>query len=186
MPVDDVLLEAEEKMDAAVQFLGAEYRTLRTGRASAGLVDHIKVEYYGAPTSLKQIANIGTPEPNLIVIRPFDPTALKAIEKAILASDLGITPSSDGKLIRLIIPPLSEERRRKLVASAKDLAEHARVSLRNARHEANRTLEQEKKDSVVGEDDMYRGKDEVQKLIETFETKIEELLARKSAEIMEV
>lgn len=186
MPVDDVLLQAEEKMDAAVQFLGAEYRTLRTGRASSGLVDHIKVEYYGAPTSLKQIANIGTPEPNLIVIRPFDPTALKAIEKAILASDLGITPGSDGKLIRLVIPPLSEERRRKLVASAKDLAEHARVSLRNARHEANRTLEREKKDSVVSEDDMYRGKDEVQKLIETYEAKIEELLVKKSAEIMEV
>ena len=186
MPVDDVLLESEEKMESAEQFLAAEFRKLRTGRASAGLVDHIKVEYYGSPTPLRQLANIGTPEPNLIVIRPFDPSALKEIERAILASELGITPSNDGKVIRLTIPSPSEERRRHLVASVKELAEQARVSLRNIRRDANKVLEQEKKDSVIPEDEMYRGKEEVQKLIESYEKKIAELLEKKTAEIMEI
>ncbi len=186
MPVDDVLLEAEEKMEHAEQFVASEFRRLRTGRASAGLVDHIKVDYYGTPTQLRQLANIGTPEASLIVIRPFDPTALKDIERAILASDLGITPNNDGKLIRLSIPAPSEERRKQLVSSAKELAEQARVSLRNARRDANRILEHEKKDSVIPEDELYRGKEEVQKLTDTYEKKIVELLGKKTAEIMEI
>ena len=186
MPVDDVLLETEEKMEHAEQFVASEFRRLRTGRASAGLVDHIKVDYYGTPTQLRQLANIGTPEASLIVIRPFDPTALKDIERAILASELGITPNNDGKLIRLNIPSPSEERRKQLVSSAKELVEQARVSLRNARREANRTLEHEKKDSVIPEDELYRGKEEVQKLIDTYEKKVAELLIKKTAEIMEI
>lgn len=186
MPVDDVLLEAEEKMEHAAQFLAGEYRKLRTGRASAGLVDHIHVDYYGSPTPLRQLANIGTPEPNLIVIRPFDPSSLKEIERAILASELGITPSNDGKVVRLTMPSPSEERRRQLVGSAKELAEQARVSLRNVRRDANRVLDQEKKDSVIPEDDMYRGKEEVQELIETYEKKVADLLEKKTAEIMEI
>ncbi len=186
MPVDDILLEAEEKMEHVEQFLVTEYRKLRTGRASAGLVDHIKVDYYGSPTPLRQLANIGTPEPNMIVIRPFDPSSIKEIERAILASDLGITPGNDGKIVRLTIPSPSEERRRQLAHSAKELAEQARVSLRNARRDANRVLDQEKKDSVIPEDEMYRGKDEVQKLIESYEKKISDLLEHKTTEIMEI
>jgi ribosome recycling factor len=186
MPVDDVLLETEEKMEHALQFLATEYRKLRTGRASTGLVDHIKVDYYGSPTPLRQLANIGTPEASLIVIRPFDHSSLKEIEKAILASDLGITPSNDGKVIRLTIPSPREERRRQLVASAKELAEQAKVSMRNARHEGNHVLDHEKKDSVIPEDEMYRGKEEVQKLIDNYDKKVADLLEKKTTEIMEV
>lgn len=186
MPVDDVLLEADDKMEHAYQFLATEFRKLRTGRASVSLVDHINVDYYGSPTPLRQIANIGTPEASLIVIRPFDPSALKEIERAILASELGITPSNDGKVIRLAVPSPSEERRKQLVGAAKELAEQARVSLRNVRHAANHTLDQEKKDSVIPEDEMYRGKEEVQKLIHACEKKVVELLEKKTAEIMEI
>ena len=186
MPVDDILLETEEKMEHAKEFLAGEYRKLRTGRASAGLVDHIKVEYYGNPTPLRQLANIGTPEASMIVIRPFDPGSLKEIERAILASELGITPSNDGKLIRLTIPSPSEERRKQLVSAAKDFAEQAKVSVRNARREGNRLLEQEKKDAVISEDEMYRGKDEIQKLTDSYEKKVAELLDKKTAEIMEI
>ena len=186
MPVDDVLLEAEEKMEHAEQFLVAEYRKLRTGRANAGLVDHIKVEYYGTPTPLRQLANIATPEASLIVIRAFDPSSLKAIERAILASELGITPANDGKVIRLVLPAPSLERRKQLGASAKEFAEQAKLSVRSARREANKTLEQEKKDSVIPEDEMYRGKDEVQKLTDTYEKKVNAVLEKKTAEIMEI
>jgi ribosome recycling factor len=186
MPVDDLLLEAEEKMEKAVAHLHEEFRGVRTGRANSGLVDHIKVDYYGSPTPIKQLANIGTPEPQMIVVKPYDPGSLKEIEKAILASDLGITPSNDGKVIRLQIPPLSEERRRQILHHAKDTSEQARVAIRNIRRDANKTLDIEKKDGIVPEDDMFRGKDEIQKLTTDYEKKVEDLLQKKSDEIMQV
>lgn len=186
MAVDDVLLESEEKMEKAAAHLAAEYPGLRTGRASSGLVEHIRVEYYGSPTPMNQLANIGTPEPQLIVIKPYDPGSLKDIEKAILTSDLGITPQNDGKVIRLHIPPLSEERRRQLIHRAKEMAEETKVAIRNIRRDANKVLEQEKKDGTIPEDEMYRGKDEVQKLTDEYEKKVEGYLAKKSEEIMQI
>ena len=186
MPVDDVLLDAEERMEKAVSHLAEAYRGVRTGRASSGLVEHLKVDYYGSPTPLNQLANIGTPEPQLIVIKPYDPGSLKDIEKAILASDLGITPQNDGKVIRLAIPSLSEERRKQLTHHAKELAEEAKISIRNVRRDANKVLEQEKKDGTIPEDEMYRGKDEVQELTDTYEKKVEEHLGKKSDEIMQI
>jgi ribosome recycling factor len=186
MPVDDVLLESEDKMDKAVHYLAEEYRGLRTGRASAGLVEPIRVDYYGSPTPLKQLASIGTPEPQLILIKPFDPGSVKDIEKAILASDLGITPHNDGKVIRLAIPPLSEERRKQLIHRAKEMAEEAKVAVRNIRRDANKQLDVEKKEGTIPEDEMYRGKDEVQKLTDDHEKKIDEHLKKKSDEIMQI
>jgi len=186
MPVDDVLLEAEEKMEKAAAHLAEEYRGVRTGRASSGLVEHIKVDYYGSPTPLKQLANIGTPEPQLIVIKPYDPGSLKDVEKALLTSDLGITPHNDGKVIRLQIPPLSEERRRHLTQLAKDMAEEAKLSIRNVRRDANKVLDQEKKDGTIPEDEMYRGREEVQKLTDEYEEKVNAHLKKKSDEIMQI
>jgi len=186
MPVDDVLLDAEEKMDKAAAHLAEEYRGVRTGRASAGLVEHIKVDYYGSPTPLKQLANIGTPEPQLIVVKAYDPGSLKDIEKAILTSELGITPQNDGKVIRLSIPPLSEERRKQLIHHARDMAEEVKISIRSIRRDANKVLDQEKKDGTIPEDEMYRGKDEVQKLTDEYEKKVEEHLSTKSDDIMQI
>ncbi len=186
MPVDDVLLEAEDKMDKAVAHLAEEFRGVRTGRASSGLVDHIRVEYYGSPTPLRQLANVGTPEPQMILIKPYDPSSLKDIERAILASDLGINPSNDGKVIRLAIPPLSEERRKQILHHAKDLTEAAKLAIRNIRRDANKVLDTEKKDGIIPEDEMFRGKDEVQKLTNEYEKKVEDLLKKKSDEIMQV
>ena len=186
MAVDDILLESEETMEKAVSHLAEEFRGVRTGRASAGLVDHIRVEYYGSPTPIRQLANVGTPEPQLIVIKPYDPSCLKDIEKAITASDLGIMPSNDGKVIRLQIPPLSEERRRQIMHHAKELTETAKVAIRNIRRDANKALDVEKKDGHIAEDEMFRGKDEVQKLTNDYEAKVDSLLAKKSEEIMQV
>ncbi|HUU43004.1 MAG TPA: ribosome recycling factor [Planctomycetota bacterium] len=186
MPVDDVLLEAEDKMEKAVAHLVEEYRGVRTGRASSGLVEHLKVDYYGSPTPLKQLANIGTPEPQLIVIKPYDPGSLKEVEKAILTSDLGITPQSDGKVIRLAVPSLSEERRKQLIHHAKEMSEEAKVAIRNIRRDANKVLDQEKKDGTIPEDEMYRGKDEVQKLTDGYEQKVDAHLKKKSDEILQV
>ncbi len=186
MPVDDILLEAEDKMDKASSHLAEEFRGVRTGRANSALVDHVRVEYYGSPTPIRQLANVGTPEPQMIVIKPYDPSVIKDIEKAILASDLGITPSNDGKVIRLKIPPLSEERRKQILHHAKTLTEEAKLAIRNIRRDANKVLDVEKKDGTIPEDEMFRGKDEVQKLTDQYEGKVEELLKKKSEEIMQV
>ena len=186
MPADEICLEAEEKMEEAVDFLHNQFRTVRTGRASTGLVEHIKVDYYGAPTPLNQLANIATPEAQLIVIRPFDPNALKDIENALQQSDLGINPMSDGKLIRLAVPPLSEDRRKQIATQIKDIAEQTKIAIRNARRDANKHLDKEKKDSAISEDEAYDGKDEVQKLTNQYEQKTDELVEKKIAEIMEI
>lgn len=185
MAIDDVLLDVEEKMEAAAEYLRKELRGIRTGRASAGLVDHIKVEYYGSPTDLRQLATISTPDATLIVIKPFDPNSLKEIERAIQTSNLGITPSTDGKVIRLVIPPLSMERRTQLTAQVRKMAEASRVAIRNARRDGNKEIERQEKASEVTEDQAKDAKDETQKLTDTYEKKVTEILDAKIKEIQE-
>ena len=185
MSKDNILLECEERMDKAVDFLVHELRGIRTGRASAGLVEHIKVDYYGSPTELRQLASISAPQPDLIAIKPFDRGSAKDIEKAILASELGITPTSDGRIIRLPIPPLSGDRRKQLVAQLKTMAEEARVAVRNVRRDANKTADKEKADGALSEDNLADCKDEVQKLTDEYAKKIDDALAEKTKEITE-
>jgi ribosome recycling factor len=184
--LDDILLESEDKMDKAVAHLIHDFNGIRTGRATPGLVDGIRVDYYGAPTPLKQLATISIPEPRLIVIKPFDPGCLKDVEKAIQKSDLGVTPMSDGKLVRLALPPLSEEQRKKLAARCKDLAEAARVSLRNIRRDGNKAADAALADGGMTEDQHARAREEVDALTKTYEAKISDALERKSKEILEV
>jgi len=184
MSVDDICLEAMDRMEKAVEAVQSRLRTVRTGRASPALVDGIRVDYYGASTPLKQIANVATPDPQLIVIRPFDPSALKEIERAILASDLGITPQNDGKFIRLAVPPLSEERRRQLATQVKDMGEEAKISIRNVRRDANKEIDVLEKDKEISEDEAYAGKEEIQKSTKDSETKVDEVVSKKTQEIM--
>lgn len=185
MAVDDILLDAEERMEKAVRVFTDGLRVIRTGTASAGLVESIRVEYYGSPTPLRQLAQIAVPDPQLIVIKPFDPSSLPDIEKAIQTSDIGIHPQSDGKVIRLTVPGLSEERRVQLVARVKSLAEEARVAVRNIRRDANRQLDKDEKDSAVSEDDCRRAKDDVQELTDEYEDKVAEALEAKTRDLME-
>jgi len=182
---DEILFDAEERMEKAVTVLRDELRGLRTGRATPALVDSIRVEYYGSATPIKQMANIGAPEPALIMIRPFDPKTIKDIEKAILASELGLTPMSDGKMIRLAIPPLSGERRKQLVARVKELAEDARVAIRNVRRDANKQADQAEKEKELTEDDRDQTKEEIQELTKKLEGQVNDLAEKKSQEILE-
>ncbi len=186
MPVDDVLLECEEQMEKAVEHLRHELRGIRTGRATPALVEHVQVDYYGSPTPLKSIASITVPEATQLLIKPFSPQDVKAIEKAINDSKLGLTPHSDGKQIRLMLPPLSQERRVQLATQAKQHAEQAKISVRNARRDANKTLETEQKEGILTEDELERAKEQVQELTKTYEGKIDELTENKRKEIMEV
>lgn len=186
VPIDDILLEAEEKMQKAVEHLKAQTRTLRTGRASAGLVEHIKVDYYGSPTELRQLASITVPDPLMILIKPYDPGSVGDISKAILASELGITPAVDGKVVRLTIPPLSEDRRKQLVHQVKEMAEEAKVSLRNVRRDAIKHVDTEEKDKVFSEDDARKARDDATELVHTYEKQVDEALKHKTDEIMEV
>jgi len=186
MAMDEILLDVEEKMESAVAYLKREYRGIRTGRASVGLVDHIKVDYYGSPTDLRQLATIATPEATLIVIKPFDPSSLKEIERAIQTSDLGITPSSDGKVIRLTVPPLSGERRQQLITQTRKMAEAERVAIRNARRDGNKEVDRQEKESELTEDEAHKGKEEIQKLTEKYEQQVNALLAEKTQEIEEI
>jgi len=183
MPLDEIAFGAEEKMEKAVAFLASEFRGIRTGRATTGLVEHIKVEYYGSSTPLQQLATLSAPEANLIVIKPFDPSCIKEIERAIQASELGITPQSDKRVIRLVVPPLSGERRKQLANQVPDMAEQAKVSIRNIRRDANKHIEQEEKGKSVSEDDADKAKEEIQELTRKYEEKVDELLKAKLAEI---
>jgi ribosome recycling factor len=183
MDYDTILLEAEERMEKALGVLNEKYRGMRTGRASPGLVDSLRVEYYGSMTPLKQIANISAPEADQLVIKPFDPSALSSIEKAILKSDIGIHPANDGKILRLQIPPLSQERRKQLASWAKETAEETRIALRNVRRDANKEAEQLEKDGGVSEDELKKLKDEIQKLTKSYEEKVDAALAKKTAEL---
>jgi ribosome recycling factor len=184
--MDEILFEVEEKMESAVEYLRSEFRGIRTGRATPGLVEHIKVDYFGSATDLRQLANIATPEANLIIIKPFDPSSLKDIEKAIMASDLGINPNNDGKILRLSVPPLSGERRQQLVGQIKKMAEQARVAIRNARRDGNKDIDAAQKASELTEDDAKRGKDDVQDLTKKFEDTVTELVDAKSKEIQDL
>ena len=186
MDYDTILLDAEERMEKACQVLEDKFRGMRTGRASPGLVEGIRVEYYGSPTPLKQLANISAPEADLLVIKPFDPGGLGDIEKAIMKSDVGIHPSKDGKVIRLKIPPLSQERRQQLASRAKETAEETRISVRNIRRDANKHAEAAQKDGTFGEDDLKRLKDEIQDKTKEMEGAIDQDLSRKTAELMEI
>lgn len=186
MGTDEILFDAEERMEKALQVLRDELRGLRTGRATPALVDSLRVEYYGSPTPLKQLAQIGTPDPQSIVIRPFDQGSLKDIEKAIRSSDLGMTPNSDGKVIRLTVPPMSGEQRQKMVARVKKASEDAKVASRNIRRDANKALDTAEKDKEMTEDERDNGKEKVQDLLKSFEDKITEVAEKKSKEIMEV
>jgi ribosome recycling factor len=185
MSVDDILLDTEDRMEKALAKLKADLAGIRTGRANPGLVDSLRVEVYGSPTPIKAIASVGAPEPTQIVIRPFDPGTLKDIEKAVQASGLGLNPQNDGRLIRINVPPLSAEVRRKLAARIRELAEEAKVSVRNVRRDGNKSAEQEQKDKAITEDDRDRAKDEIQELTKKFESLATDLAAAKEKEVME-
>lgn len=185
MPIDDILLDCEEHMEKAVEFFHRELRGIRTGRASTGLVEHIKVDYFGSPTELRQLASIGVPQPDMIMIKPFDPGSAKEIEKAIQASGLGITPMADGKVIRLPVPTLSTDRRQQLSNQLKKLAEETRIAIRNVRRDANKTTDHEKKDNLLTEDDVDSCKEEIQKLTDTYGKKVDGYLEGKRKEVMD-
>src|ERR1700730_5095770 len=175
MTSDEILLDAEERMEKAVSVFRDELRGLRTGRATPALVDSIRVEYYGSPTPLKQLAQISTPDPQQILIRPFDQGILKEIEKTIRASDLGMAPNNDGKMIRLIVPPMSGEQRQKMVIRIKKSAEEAKVAIRNIRRDANKHFDQAEKAKEMTEDERDKGKEEVQSFLKQYEDKISEM-----------
>jgi ribosome recycling factor len=184
--IDDFVSDATRRMDKSVESAAHEFNTVRTGRASAALLDRIQVDYYGTMTPLQQLATINVPEARLISVQPYDPSSIKAIERAILESDLGLTPSNDGKLIRLPIPQLTEERRKELVKVVRHLAEEGRVAVRNVRRDVMHDLKELVRNGDVGDDEERRAEERVQKLTDEHVAKIEELLQRKEAEIMEV
>ena len=184
--IETALLEADDRMQKALDFLQTEFSGLRSGKASPALVEGIQVSYYGTPTRLKELSSISTPEPRLLVISPFDPSALGEIEKAIIEANIGITPMNDGKIIRLPIPDLSEERRRDLLKVAKTKSEEQRVAIRNIRRETNDLIKAAQKAGDIGEDEMHEALDNSQKETDTYVKKIDDLLTKKEAEIMEV
>ena len=185
MNADEILLDSEERMQKAVDKLKGDLTGIRTGRANPGMVDSLRVDAYGSPTPLKQLASVSAPEPQQLVIRPFDPSIIKEIEKAIVGSDLGLAPQSDGKVVRLNIPALSGDVRKKMVARTKELTEEAKVSVRNVRRDANKHLDQLQKDKELSEDDRDSYKDDVQELTKKFETQASELASAKESEVME-
>lgn len=185
MPADDILLDAEERMEKAVEVFRHALTGIRTGRANPGLVDTLKVEVYGSLTPIKSLASVGAPEPNQIVVRPFDPGTIKDIEKAIHAADLGLNPQSDGRLIRITIPALSTDVRKKMTARIKELAEEARVAIRNVRRDANKAADTEKTDGSMTEDDVESAKEDVQELTKKFETQVGDFAKAKEVEVME-
>lgn len=185
MAVEEILLDAEERMDKALQHLKSNLAGIRTGRAAPGLLDSVRVTAYGSQSPLKQLASVGAPEPQQLVIRPFDTSIIKDIEKAIVASELGLNPQSDGRIIRINIPPLSTDTRKKLVARIKELAEEAKISIRNVRRDANKALETAEKDKLISEDDRDSSKEEVQELTKKFEDEVSEVAKSREADVME-
>jgi ribosome recycling factor len=183
---DLVLEEAGEKMEKAVAHAKHEFSTIRTGRASAALIEKLPVDYYGSEVPLQQLAGFSVPEARLLVVNPFDKGSLNAVEKAIRNSDLGLNPSNDGVVIRLAFPPLTEERRRAFVKKVKDMAEHGKVAVRNARRDARRELEALARDGEAGEDDVVRAEKELDRITHAHEADIERALDQKEAELLEV
>ena len=184
--VDELIQDARRRMDRSVEATHTEFNSVRTGRASPALLDRVQVDYYGTPTPLNQLATINVPEPRMLTVQPFDPSSLKSIEKAIMESDLGLTPSNDGKLIRLPIPQLTEERRKDLVKVVRQRAEDGRIAIRNVRRDTMKHLEELVRNGDVGDDDERRAEERVQKLTDDHVHKIDELLKRKETEILEV
>jgi ribosome recycling factor len=184
--IDEVLDELRGRMAKSIDALQDDLLGIRTGRASPALVEKLPVEYYGTLTALNQMASIAVPEPRLLVIRPWDPTALESIERAILRSDLGLTPMNDGKLIRLSIPRLTEERRRELVRVVARRVEEARIAVRNLRRDALQDLKDFEKEKMISEDDFYWGKDRVQELTDEFIGEVDKIGERKEEEVMEI
>ena len=182
---DQILMDTEERMDKAVEHLRSNLAGIRTGRANPGLVDSIKVDCYGSQTPLKQLASVGCPEPQQIVIRPYDPSVIKDIEKALIASDLGFNPQGDGNVVRINIPALSGEVRQKMVSRIKELAEETRVSIRNIRRDGNKAAEQAEKDKNLTEDLRDDLKNEIQDLTKKYETSVNEAAQNREAEVME-
>lgn len=185
MSADEVVLDAEARMEKAVQVFRQNLGGIRTGRANPGLIDSLRVEAYGTPVPIKQLATIGAPEPTQIVVRPYDPGTIKDIEKAIIASELGFNPQNDGRLIRINIPPLSTEQRQRMVSRIKELSEEAKVAIRNIRRDANKALDQAEKDKEVSEDERDSLKDDVQELTKKFESQASDLAKRRQAEVLE-
>jgi ribosome recycling factor len=184
--IENFIGDATQRMDKSVEATHEHFNSVRTGRATPALLDRITIDYYGTPTPLKNLATISAPEPRLLSIQPFDPSSVKQIEKTIQESDLGLTPSNDGKLIRLPIPQLTEERRKELVKVVRSMAEEGRVAVRNVRRDAIKHLEELVKNGDVGDDEERAAETRVQKLTDEHTTKIDDLLKRKEAEIMEV
>lgn len=185
MAVKESLHAAEEKMKKAIEAVNREFSEVRTGRASPHLVEGLHIDYYGTPTLLKQLASISVPDAHLITIQPWDKAAIPEIEKAIMKSNLGVTPSNDGKMVRLSIPQLSKERRQELVKVIHGMAENGRVSLRTIRRDAREAMEKLEKDKIVSEDEKFRGLDELQKMVDRYTLKVEELLKNREKEVLE-
>ena len=186
MDRDSVLLDAEERMEKALSSLEREFGKLRTGRASTSLVDGIKVDYYGTPTPIGQLASVATPDSRTITIQPWDRGAFSGVEKAILKSDLGLTPINDGKIIRISIPPLTEDRRKELVKVARKYGEEAKVAVRNIRRDGNDQLKKLEKDKTISEDELKKATDEMQKLTDKYVARVDERGQGKEKEIMEL
>ncbi|QDT37253.1 ribosome recycling factor [Stratiformator vulcanicus] len=184
MDADEILLDAEERMSKAADLYHDQLQGMRTGRATPALVESVRVEMYGSMMPLKQCATISVPEPQQIVVRPYDATQIGAISKAIQASDVGLAPNSDGRLIRLNVPPLSTERRKQIVSRVKELAEEARVSIRNIRRDANKHADTAEKEKTFGEDDRDSVKDQVQEFTKKYEGKVNDLASHKETEVM--
>jgi ribosome recycling factor len=184
--IEELLDDAKRRMDKSVEATAHEFTTVRTGRASAALLDRVRVDYYGQETPLNQLSTINVPEPRLLTIQPYDPSSIKAIERAIMESELGLTPSNDGKIVRLPIPQLTEERRKELVKVVRHLAEEGRVAVRNVRRDVMHHLKELVRDGDVGDDEERRAEERAQKLTDEHVARIDELLKKKEEEIMEV
>ncbi len=183
--LDDIYQDTRESMDKTIASLNSELSRVRTGRANLSLLDGIRVDYYGTLTPLNQMASLSVPESRLITIQPWDATVIKEIEKAILKSDLGLTPSNDGKIIRIAIPPLTEERRKQLAKSVHKTCEEHKIAIRNLRRDANEMLKSLKKDGEISEDDAFKGQDQVQKITDEFIAQIDSIYKDKEKEILE-
>jgi ribosome recycling factor len=186
MGLKDVVVQTDVLMKKAVDSVVREFSEVRTGRAHPALVEELHIDYYGTPTPVKQVAAVSAPDASSLIIQPWDPSALPEIEKALMNSKIGGTPNNDGKMIRLVIPPLSEERRKELAKMVKDMAEKGRVSLRSIRREANDKIARLKKDSVISEDDNFKGQEEVQKLTDKFIKEVDTILERKSKDLLNI
>lgn len=185
MSVEEILFDAEERMEKAIAVLKNNLAGIRTGRANPGLVDSLRVEAYGSAMPIKQLASVGAPEPTQIVIRPYDAGTIKDIEKAIVASDLGFNPQNDGRLIRINIPALSGEQRKKMVGRIKDLSEEAKISIRNIRRDANKAADQAEKDKTISEDQRDGAKEEIQELTKKYETQAVSLAKAREKDVLE-